>query len=79
MAIKECFGCEKLFEVDHHGQNYCSASCESEFEDAIQAEIKEAKALGLITDEGVALSQGNSLTEVQARSIIDQFKLKVKI
>jgi len=79
MAIKECFGCEKLFEVEHHGQNYCSSSCESEFEMAIQSEIEESKALGLVNDEGIALSQGNPLSEVQARSIMDQFKLKVKI
>jgi len=77
MAIKECFGCEKLYE--YNGSCYCSEECGIDFNAALSEEIEEAKALGLVTNEGVALTQGNSLSEVQAKSIIDQFKLKVKI
>jgi len=81
MAIKECFACESLYNSDEGADRdgFCSLGCREEFDLQVRSEIEIAKHDGLITDEGVALPQGNSLSEVQARSIIDQFKLKVQI
>jgi len=77
VAIKECFACEKQYE--YSDSFYCSAACQAEFGAILLTEIEESKSAGLVSDEGIALPLGNSLSDVQVKSIMEQFRLKVKI
>lgn len=76
--LRECFGCEKLFEVIEPGQIYCSDDCSNEFEAALQTEIELAKQDGLITDEGTPTSASvPTLSASDLQRISNQFILKV--